>query len=139
MSSIPPHAEVTPDGEKITVHSIPAGLYTLVVRDANFDAATQKEGCTHLEVFELPEPPPLELAVEQLLPISCNSANDFNNPSEDGQLLATASGGVPFDPLLDGQYAYITAGKRRMIKTTGSQFPMYPEMYCRMWMPGNMQ
>jgi len=106
-------AQNTPDGYTIQAHDIPAGTYTITVTDANYEGAEQKEGCTYVAEFVLTEPPALEVSVEQSIPISCNGDNQFNNPSDDGQLLATASGGVPFDPLIDGQYAYIYTWKKK--------------------------
>lgn len=106
-------AQNTPDGYVIQVHDIPAGAYTITVTDANYENAVQKNGCTYLAEFNLEEPPALEVNVEQTIPISCNGGNQFNNPSDDGQLVAIATGGVPFDPLIDGQYAYIYTWKKK--------------------------
>ncbi len=106
-------AQHTPDGYVIQAHDIPAGTYTITVTDANHENAVQKEGCTYVAEFILEEPPALELSVEQTIPISCNGGNQFNNPSDDGQLMAIATGGVPFDPLIDGQYAYIYTWKKK--------------------------
>lgn len=106
-------AQNTPDGYAIQAHDIPAGAYTITVTDANYENAIQKSGCTYVAEFILEEPPALEVSVEQTIPISCNGGNQFNNPSDDGQLVAIASGGVPFDPLIDGQYAYIYTWKRK--------------------------
>ncbi|MDF0716496.1 hypothetical protein PY092_10075 [Muricauda sp. 334s03] len=106
-------AQNTPDGYAIQVHDIPAGIYTITVTDANYENAVQKEGCTYVAEFILEEPPALSVSVEQTIPISCSGGNQFNNPSDDGQLLATASGGVPFDPLIDGQYAYSYTWKKK--------------------------
>lgn len=106
-------AEIVPNGYAIQVHDIPAGTYTISVTDANYENAVDKEGCTYMAEFVLTEPPALELTVEQTIPISCNGGNPFNNPSDDGQLLATASGGVPFDPLIDGKYAYLYTWKKK--------------------------
>lgn len=106
-------AQNTPEGYSIQVYDIPAGTYTITVTDANYENAEQKEGCTYVDEFVLTEPPALEVSVEQTIPISCNGGNQFNNPSDDGQLLASASGGVPFDPLIDGQYTYIYTWKKK--------------------------
>ncbi|GAB5538916.1 MAG: hypothetical protein Salg2KO_10190 [Salibacteraceae bacterium] len=106
-------AEPTPEGYVIQVFDIPAGIYTITVTDANYENAEQKGGCTYTTELVLTEPPPLVLSVEQTIPISCNGGNQFNNPADDGQLLATASGGVPFDPLIDGQYGYIFIWKKK--------------------------
>lgn len=106
-------AQNTPDGYVIQVHDIPAGAYTITVTDANYVNATQKQGCAHVAEFNLEEPPVLEVRVGQTIPISCNGGNQFNNPSDDGQLEAIATGGVSFDPLIDGQYAYIYTWKKK--------------------------
>ncbi|RIV51046.1 hypothetical protein D2V93_09345 [Flagellimonas taeanensis] len=106
-------AQNTPDGYVIQVHDIPAGAYTITVTDANYVNATQKQGCAHVAEFNLEEPPALEVRVGQTIPISCNGGNQFNNPSDDGQLEAIATGGVSFDPLIDGQYAYIYTWKKK--------------------------
>ncbi|WP_164732887.1 T9SS type A sorting domain-containing protein [Flagellimonas marinaquae] len=106
-------AESIPEGYAIQVFDIPAGIYTITVTDANYENAEQKEGCTYTTELVLTEPPPLVLSVEQTIPISCNGGNQFNNPADDGQLMAMASGGVPFDPLIDGQYGYIFTWKKK--------------------------
>lgn len=106
-------AQTTLEGYVIQVHDIPAGTYTLTVTDANYGNATQKEGCTYIAELVLGEPPALELSVEQTMPISCNGENQFNNPSDDGQLMAIASGGVPFNPLIEGQFAYSYTWKKK--------------------------
>ncbi|MFN3137470.1 MAG: hypothetical protein ACE37L_07260 [Allomuricauda sp.] len=106
-------AEPTPEGYAIQVLNIPAGTYTIAVTDANYENAEQKGGCTYTAELVLTEPPPLEVSVQQTVPISCNGGNQFNNPADDGQLMATASGGVPFDPLIDGQHGYIFTWKKK--------------------------
>lgn len=106
-------AQNMPEGYAIQIHDIPAGTYTITVTDANYENAVQKEGCNHVVELVLTEPPALELSVQQTIPVSCNGGNQFNNPSDDGQLMAMASGGVPFDPLIDGQYAYIYTWKKK--------------------------
>jgi len=106
-------AEPTPDGYTIQVFDIPAGTYTITVIDANYANAVQKEGCTYIAELVLEEPPALALSVEQTMPISCNGGNQFNNPADDGQLMAIASGGVPFNPLIDGLYAYSYTWKKK--------------------------
>ncbi|MER3373690.1 MAG: T9SS type A sorting domain-containing protein [Allomuricauda sp.] len=105
-------AQPTQQGYQIVLEDIPSGTYTLVVKDANYNNAIQKEGCTYSRDYVVTEPPPLEVTI---LPagISCNSANMFNNPTDDGQLTAIASGGVPFEPLIDGLYSYLYTWKRK--------------------------
>jgi uncharacterized protein (DUF2141 family) len=106
-------AAPTPEGYTIQVLDIPAGTYTITVTDANYENAEQKGGCTYTAELVLTEPPPLEVSVQQTIPISCNGGNQFNNPADDGQLMATASGGVPFDPLINGQHGYIFTWKKK--------------------------
>jgi hypothetical protein len=106
-------AQTAPEGYIVQMHDVPAGTYTMTVTDANYENAVQKEGCTYVAEFILDEPPALDLSVVQTIPISCNGENLFNNPSDDGQLMAIASGGVPFDPLINGQFAYIYTWKKK--------------------------
>ena len=106
-------AQSKPEGFAIQLNDIPAGTYILTVTDANYENAVQKEGCTYSAEFVLEEPPALALSVEQTMPISCNGENQFNNPADDGQLMAIASGGIPFDPLIDGDHGYIYTWKKK--------------------------
>ena len=113
----------TPNGYTIQVLDIPAGTYTITVTDANYENAEQKGGCTYTAELVLTEPPPLEVSVQQTIPISCNGGNQFNNPADDGQLMATASGGVPFDPLIDGQHGYIFTWKKKYDQNNWQTIP----------------
>jgi uncharacterized protein (DUF2141 family) len=71
-----------------TLHSVPAGIYTVTVIDSN--------GCSITLEFGLAQPLPLSVAIENSSPILCNG--DAN-----GELVAHASGGV----LQNGQkYSY---------------------------------
>ncbi|MCX2682206.1 SprB repeat-containing protein, partial [Galbibacter sp. EGI 63066] len=90
-------ASVTGGGTyQVQLDNLPSGTYSLTVEDANYGAATTKDGCTVLESpFTLYEP--IEATIEEVLPISCNSANSFENPFSDGVIMATVEGGVPFD------------------------------------------
>lgn len=100
---------------QIALEDIPAGTYTLTVWDSGYNLADQNNnaGCTYFDSFVVEEPLPLELNVQEMVPISCNSANSFNNPSNDGQLTAIASGGVPYDPPINGFYDYIYTWKKK--------------------------
>ena len=100
-------------GYRITLNSIGADTYTLTVTDAYFSSTTTQAGCTFTDVYTVTEPPPLSLSIQESNVISCNSSNTFGNPSADGELTAIASGGVPFDPLIDGFYAYIYTWKKK--------------------------
>ncbi|WP_271782934.1 T9SS type A sorting domain-containing protein [Aquimarina algiphila] len=94
----------------VALHSIGKGSYTVRITDANYDSATNKEGCTETsDTFVLEEPDPIIVQIDILNPISCNIGNtydngeDFNDPLgipdqfQDGALIATVTGGVPFD------------------------------------------
>ncbi len=106
----------TVDGDDfiVVLHSIGKGSYTITVKDANYDQATNKEGCTTTSVtYDLDHPDPLEVTLEINNPISCNIENEYSNgeyfvfPYEtpdqfhDGALIATVIGGVPFDKFAD--------------------------------------
>ncbi len=99
-------------GYQIILHSVGKGVYNLSVWDANFDPATDKEGCFFLNAdYSLGEPTPLEVKIEIQNPISCNITNEYSNGEDfvlpyeqpdqfhDGALVATVTGGVPFDKL----------------------------------------
>ena len=90
-------ASLTADGTyQVELDNLPSGTYYLTVEDANYSDATTKDGCTVLDSsFTLFEP--IEATIEEVLPISCNSANTFENPYSDGVLIATVQGGVPFE------------------------------------------
>lgn len=100
-------------GYRITLNNIGANIYTLTVTDANFRSATTQAGCTFTDDYNVTEPPALSLSIQETNVISCNSSNTFGNPSADGELTAIASGGIPFDPLIDGFYAYIYTWKKK--------------------------
>ena len=78
-----------------TLDNIGAGTYTLTVKDANHSTqATQVNSCLVEDIFAITEPEELKLTIEETNPVSCNSANAFNNPIGDGQLVAHATGGI---------------------------------------------
>ncbi|UTD16532.1 T9SS type A sorting domain-containing protein [Tenacibaculum mesophilum] len=80
---------------QIKINNIPKGLYHLTIEDANYIAATTKEGCTYIEKeFILYDPIEATISIEK--PISCNQNNKFNNPYADGALKASITGGLPF-------------------------------------------
>lgn len=101
---------VTDQGYIITLHSIGEGAYTLTATDANYDAATDKEGCTiTTTTINVVQPPLIEIGVA-VTPISCNVANEYSNnidtnfdgvadQFQDGVLVATVTGGIPFDSI----------------------------------------
>ncbi len=98
----------------ITLQNGIDGNYSLTITDANYNGATNKEGCTIInEANNLKEPEKLSLRIERRNPISCNPANTFRNTADDGELIAIASGGIPFDPLIDGKYKYEYTWKKK--------------------------
>ncbi len=92
---------------ELTLNGIGDGLYFLTIKDANFDEATQKEGCTIVnQRFGIQEPDPLEVDIEESNPISCNNTNVYGNPSSDGELIAHAKGGIRFTSGLPYKYTW---------------------------------
>ena len=95
-------------GYLVTLHSIGEGTYTITARDANYNNATDKEGCTLISAsIVLTQPLPIRISIETS-PVSCNAANEYSNnidsnfdgvpdQFQDGVLIATVTGGVPFD------------------------------------------
>lgn len=81
---------------QIRLSNIPAGTYFLTIEGvADPDSSIVYECAlveSELEIYE-----PIEGAISLLRPISCNQDNTFTNPFSDGQLLATITGGVPFE------------------------------------------
>jgi len=91
----------------ISLNGVGEEVYSLTVRDANYDAATNKTSCTVANsITTLDDPDPLEVTFKVVRDISCNVENQFgnetdNNPldnqrdeSQDGILVATVTGGI---------------------------------------------
>lgn len=91
----------------ISLNGVGEENYSLTVRDANYDAATNKTSCTVANsVMALDDPDPLEVTFEVLRTISCNVSNEFGNEtdadpqdnqrdeSQDGILVAHVTGGI---------------------------------------------
>ncbi|GFD80268.1 hypothetical protein KUL118_31300 [Tenacibaculum sp. KUL118] len=105
---------VNADGWYLTLENAIAGKYSLTITDANYNKATNKEGCTIVNAeYILQQPPKLKLKIEETNSISCNSSNTYGDPSSDGELTAIASGGVPFRPLIRGKYKYKYTWKKK--------------------------
>lgn len=105
---------VNADGWYLTLTNAIAGKYSLTITDANYNSATNKEGCTVANAeYVLQEPPKLMLKIEETNFISCNSSNTYGDPSSDGELTAIASGGVHFSPLIQGEYKYKYTWKKK--------------------------
>lgn len=91
----------------ITLNGLPEEMYSLTVRDANYNPATNKTSCTVANsVTTLDNPDPLEVTFEVVRTISCNMSNEFGNEtdanpldnqrdeSQDGILTAHVKGGI---------------------------------------------
>ncbi|SHI33718.1 T9SS type A sorting domain-containing protein [Aquimarina spongiae] len=98
------------EGYEVILHSVGEGTYTLSAWDTNFNSATDKDGCFFINAsYTLEQPDPLQVQIDIYNPISCHIENeyndgvDFNDPLgipdqfQDGALIATVTGGVPFD------------------------------------------
>lgn len=94
----------------ISLNGLPEETYNLTIRDANYDAAINKAGCTMVNsTTSLDDPDPLEVTFEIVRTISCNVSNEFgnetdNNPqdnqrdeSQDGILTAHVKGGIQLE------------------------------------------
>ncbi len=89
---------------EIILNNVPKGAYYLTIEDANYNIATTKEGCTHIdEEFILYDPIEATISIET--PISCNQNNTFSNPFSDGALKVVVTGGLPFST--GNPYKYI--------------------------------
>lgn len=98
----------------IILKNAKAGDYKLTVTDANYTNATNTAGCTIIDApFTLKQPPLLELEIIETKAISCNNTNTFGNPWSDGELTAIATGGLPFNPLINGEHAYRYIWKKK--------------------------
>ena len=91
----------------ISLSGLPEETYSLTVRDANYNAATNKTSCTVVNsIVTLDEPDPLEVTFEVVRSISCNVSNEFGNEidttpkdsqrdeSQDGIVVAHVKGGI---------------------------------------------
>lgn len=90
----------------ISLNGLPEETYSLTVRDANYNAATNKISCTVNSITALDDPDPLEVTFEVVRTISCNVSNEFGNEtdanpqdnqrdeSQDGILVAHVKGGI---------------------------------------------
>lgn len=91
----------------ITLNGLPEEVYSLTVRDANYNVATSKKSCTVVNsIIALDDPDPIEVTFEVVRTISCNVSNEFGNEtdanpldgqrdeSQDGILVAHVKGGI---------------------------------------------
>jgi hypothetical protein len=103
----------------ITLNNVPSDTYTLTVKDKNFSVATQQGGCSVLNSSQfLGQPDPIVVTLNVQREISCNATNQFGNEtdfyptdgqrdeSQDGSIVATVAGGVPFTGSANGGKPY---------------------------------
>lgn len=109
----------------ISLNGVPEETYTLTVRDANYDAATNKATCTVLNSeITLDDPDPLEVSFEVVRSISCNVNNEFGNEtdlspldgqrdeSQDGILVARVKGGIQLEESKNNGLPYYYTWKK---------------------------
>ncbi|MBL0738425.1 T9SS type A sorting domain-containing protein [Flavobacterium sp. GN10] len=110
----------------ISLLGLPEETYTLTVRDANYNLATNKASCTVANaVTELEDPDPLEVTFEIIRDISCNVSNEFGNEidasprdnqrdeSQDGILKAHVTGGIQLSAEKNNRLPYFYTWKKK--------------------------
>ncbi|WDF60606.1 T9SS type A sorting domain-containing protein [Flavobacterium sp. KACC 22758] len=110
----------------ISLNGLGEETYTLTVRDANYNAATNKTSCTVANlVTELDDPDPLEVTFEVIRTISCNVSNEFGNEtdanpldnqrdeSQDGILKANVKGGIQLPANKNNRLPYYYTWKKK--------------------------
>jgi hypothetical protein len=80
------------------LQNISEGNYLIQIEDANYQS-TQNAGCVEIQSFYMPQPPKLEVQIEQTHIITCNGGND-------GTLISHVEGGVPFTSGLTYNYQW---------------------------------
>jgi hypothetical protein len=110
----------------ITLNGLAEEMYSLTVRDANYDPATKKTSCTVVNsVTALDDPDPLEVTFEVVRTISCNVNNEFGNEtddnpldnqrdeSQDGILKANVKGGIQLKATQNNGLPYFYTWKKQ--------------------------
>lgn len=110
----------------ISLNGLPEEIYSLTVRDANYDPATYKTSCIVANsVTVLDDPDPLEINFEVVRTISCNVSNEFGNEtdatpqdnqrdeSQDGILVAHVKGGIQLKPDQNNGLPYFFTWKKQ--------------------------
>ncbi|KQO32772.1 hypothetical protein ASF10_20160 [Flavobacterium sp. Leaf82] len=111
----------------ISLNGVGEELYSLTVRDANYNAATNKTSCTVANsVTALEDPDPLEVTFEVVRTISCNVSNEFGNEtdanpqdnqrdeSQDGILVAHVKGGIQLEASKNNGLLYYYTWKKQV-------------------------
>ncbi|OOV17663.1 T9SS type A sorting domain-containing protein [Flavobacterium sp. LM4] len=110
----------------ISLNGLPEENYSLTVRDANYNPATNKISCTVANaVTALDDPDPLEVTFEVVRTISCNAGNEFGNEtdanpldnqrdeSQDGILVAHVTGGIQLQNTQNNGLPYFYTWKKK--------------------------
>ncbi|WKL47545.1 T9SS type A sorting domain-containing protein [Flavobacterium pectinovorum] len=110
----------------ISLNGVGEEVYSLTVRDANYDAAKNKTSCTVANsITTLDDPDPLEVTFEVLRTISCNVNNEFGNEtdanpqdnqrdeSQDGILVAHVKGGIQLEATKNNGLPYFYTWKKQ--------------------------
>jgi predicted RNase H-like HicB family nuclease len=110
----------------ISLSGLPEETYSLTVRDANYNAATNKTSCTVVNsIVTLDDPDPLEVTFEVVRSISCNVSNEFGNEidttpkdsqrdeSQDGIVVAHVKGGIQLSVDKNNGLPYFYAWKKK--------------------------
>jgi len=110
----------------ISLNGVGEEIYSLTVRDANYNAATNKISCTVANsVTALDDPDPLEVTFEVVRTISCNVSNEFGNEtdvnpqdnqrdeSQDGILVARVKGGIKLNADKNNGLPYFYTWKKQ--------------------------
>ncbi|NRT16447.1 hypothetical protein HNP99_002814 [Flavobacterium sp. 28A] len=110
----------------IKLSDLPEETYNLTIRDANYNLATSKMGCTVLNTtVSLEDPDPLEVTFEIVNTISCHVDNEFGNEkdttpadsqrdeSQDGILVAHVKGGIKLEASQNNGLPYFYTWKKQ--------------------------
>jgi predicted RNase H-like HicB family nuclease len=110
----------------ISLNGVGEEVYSLTVRDANYDAAKNKTSCTVANsITTLDDPDPLEVTFEVVRTISCNVGNEFGNEtdanpqdnqrdeSQDGILFAHVKGGIQLEATKNNGLPYFYTWKKQ--------------------------
>ncbi|TRX35440.1 T9SS type A sorting domain-containing protein [Flavobacterium sp. ZT3R18] len=112
----------------LTLNGLAEDVYTLTIKDANYNLATNKIGCTIINSQKtLDDPDPIVVTFEVKRTISCNVSNEFGNEidrtpkdgqrdeSQDGILVAHVSGGIPLTADQNNGLPYFYTWKKQVV------------------------
>ncbi|MCC9064156.1 T9SS type A sorting domain-containing protein [Flavobacterium piscisymbiosum] len=124
----------------IILNGLGEETYSLNVRDANYNAATNKTSCTVANSsITLDDPDPLEVTFEVVRTISCNVNNEFGNEtdanpqdnqrdeSQDGILKAHVKGGIQLQASQNNGLPYFYTWKKQQKDGSWSIWNDYDE------------